>query len=407
MERNGDDIQEALLKGMESFEAFFQREKEKTEHHLWNDLEYPGSLHETLGRMTKENLNKIRKNLEIKNLSSLKKAELADKLAVLIPQNYRRIISLLDQTFYKTIKKIVKNSGIYTYDFSSHTAELLMKYGICFPCLYKGRKALFMPPELIDAFQKSDGHELEKTARRNSEWIRLTQGLLYYYGVISTRMILEKIRELTRTDFNEPDFFNVIDFAVKLYRVVEYSPYGMKYIMVDEDEDEILQERKKRPDIDYFPFTRQQLTKAGDPDFIEITPELNNLMGFLLRHYEIPDEAADDIRGDIVFFIIGGEKPAEVLEYLEEYLESPSKSFLDKLLLLLTEVYNHTRQWALKGHSPAELAGKDTQAAKPARHEEGAANIIDLKRYTKVGRNDPCPCGSGKKYKYCCGRIKR
>jgi len=23
-----------------------------------------------------------------------------------------------------------------------------------------------------------------------------------------------------------------------------------------------------------------------------------------------------------------------------------------------------------------------------------------------VGRNDPCPCGSGKKYKKCCGRPK-
>ena len=22
----------------------------------------------------------------------------------------------------------------------------------------------------------------------------------------------------------------------------------------------------------------------------------------------------------------------------------------------------------------------------------------------KIGRNDPCPCGSGKKYKFCCGR---
>jgi preprotein translocase subunit SecA len=22
----------------------------------------------------------------------------------------------------------------------------------------------------------------------------------------------------------------------------------------------------------------------------------------------------------------------------------------------------------------------------------------------KIGRNDPCPCGSGKKYKHCCGR---
>jgi len=26
---------------------------------------------------------------------------------------------------------------------------------------------------------------------------------------------------------------------------------------------------------------------------------------------------------------------------------------------------------------------------------------MDKKR--KVGRNDPCPCGSGKKYKRCCG----
>ncbi|TMO99282.1 YecA family protein, partial [Pseudoalteromonas sp. S3178] len=24
----------------------------------------------------------------------------------------------------------------------------------------------------------------------------------------------------------------------------------------------------------------------------------------------------------------------------------------------------------------------------------------------KVGRNDPCPCGSGQKYKQCCGKLK-
>ena len=26
------------------------------------------------------------------------------------------------------------------------------------------------------------------------------------------------------------------------------------------------------------------------------------------------------------------------------------------------------------------------------------------RKVTKIGRNDPCPCGSGKKYKVCCGR---
>jgi uncharacterized protein YecA (UPF0149 family) len=25
-------------------------------------------------------------------------------------------------------------------------------------------------------------------------------------------------------------------------------------------------------------------------------------------------------------------------------------------------------------------------------------------RDPKIGRNDPCPCGSGKKYKKCCGK---
>jgi preprotein translocase subunit SecA len=27
-----------------------------------------------------------------------------------------------------------------------------------------------------------------------------------------------------------------------------------------------------------------------------------------------------------------------------------------------------------------------------------------VRKDVKIGRNDPCPCGSGKKYKNCCGR---
>jgi len=33
-----------------------------------------------------------------------------------------------------------------------------------------------------------------------------------------------------------------------------------------------------------------------------------------------------------------------------------------------------------------------------------ATNEPSLIKKKKVGRNDPCPCGSGKKYKKCCGR---
>jgi len=36
--------------------------------------------------------------------------------------------------------------------------------------------------------------------------------------------------------------------------------------------------------------------------------------------------------------------------------------------------------------------------------KEAAAVNAPAKSVPKVGRNDPCPCGSGKKYKKCCGR---
>lgn len=37
------------------------------------------------------------------------------------------------------------------------------------------------------------------------------------------------------------------------------------------------------------------------------------------------------------------------------------------------------------------------------REQKKSSTIV---KERKVGRNEPCPCGSGKKYKYCCGRAK-
>ncbi|WP_058486291.1 preprotein translocase subunit SecA [Defluviitalea phaphyphila] len=38
------------------------------------------------------------------------------------------------------------------------------------------------------------------------------------------------------------------------------------------------------------------------------------------------------------------------------------------------------------------------------RGEENKARTPYRRKTEKIGRNDPCPCGSGKKYKHCCGR---
>ena len=57
------------------------------------------------------------------------------------------------------------------------------------------------------------------------------------------------------------------------------------------------------------------------------------------------------------------------------------------------------------GGGSARPAGGGGAMPQAAPKETKAAPKVPVKREApKVGRNDPCPCGSGKKYKNCCGR---
>ena len=54
-----------------------------------------------------------------------------------------------------------------------------------------------------------------------------------------------------------------------------------------------------------------------------------------------------------------------------------------------------------------QLSGYDHLAQEMAAQQEAAnpRRIEQIVRQTpRVGRNDPCPCGSGKKFKKCCGK---
>jgi preprotein translocase subunit SecA len=61
-------------------------------------------------------------------------------------------------------------------------------------------------------------------------------------------------------------------------------------------------------------------------------------------------------------------------------------------------------------HDPTSAFGETSKAdkAKPSDVVSQAAEDLEKQKPKrsgpKVGRNDPCPCGSGKKYKHCCGR---
>ncbi len=53
--------------------------------------------------------------------------------------------------------------------------------------------------------------------------------------------------------------------------------------------------------------------------------------------------------------------------------------------------------------SHGEVSAFAENSPREARGDHGAKVQTVKRTGEKVGRNDPCPCGSGKKYKKCCG----
>ena len=62
------------------------------------------------------------------------------------------------------------------------------------------------------------------------------------------------------------------------------------------------------------------------------------------------------------------------------------------------------RLYTLKGKKNEEV--KRERVANATSESVGGDGTVKKqpRKVKKIGRNEPCPCGSGKKYKNCCGR---
>ena len=119
----------------------------------------------------------------------------------------------------------------------------------------------------------------------------------------------------------------------------------------------------------------------------------------------------DDTMADVFYVFSTGRGCQAAVEAIREQfdtsdLSSREFSTLTKLLVNASNATRHDSNW---GYTPKEMAAMYGETADvPPAHYDFAVNpnVPVVRKEVKVGRNDPCPCGSGKKYKKCCGRGK-
>lgn len=358
-----------------------------------------------LNAMTKAELDDIRANLNVTGTSSLKKAELADRLAKEIPQFLTRWVPSMLEEQAGVFERIIAEGGI-TQEFGDGDARFDYLRGLGFiSCGVKdGQLYWYMPTEICDGIDAVLSQKPQQRLHLNSEAARLATGVLFYYGYLNFEELYDYVAGYQRKASEEPltfgDFVAVLLNASCWQDTLEVLPQGAKYYTLM-DENKIEDERLKRADLQDALFTYAEIYAAGKEAYVEATPAFNNLTVYLMRHYQLRAPEAVDLVAQALILMQNGSAIQEVLEYFAEEEKIKADEMPPEFLSLLTEFNNTTHMWMLKGHTPNDLMQEDKKQT-----AELTGKIIPFNqvRRHKVGRNDPCPCGSGKKYKNCCMR---
>jgi preprotein translocase subunit SecA len=90
---------------------------------------------------------------------------------------------------------------------------------------------------------------------------------------------------------------------------------------------------------------------------------------------------------------------------LREYQREGYDMFMDLIHSIEAETVGALFHLQVRPHEEIPEEAKPVQQPMFFSHGDGAAAPQPQQRQQKkTGRNDPCPCGSGKKYKKCCGK---
>jgi hypothetical protein len=381
-------------------------------------------LMQLLTGLTREELQAIRKNWDFKGISHLNKKELVKELYGRIPLSVHQWMKLITSSVYEFLKELVSHEGHIYIDIRSEQDLSVLKYlqerGVVFYGKYRGEVLLVMPEEIKKELQHIIGlkpeSKLFEKIEQNTELVLLTIGFLVYYGVYSIIKLPDEIQKYLDFELDPLDYFTVIHELMKAYDIIDYhynSSVALKYVMEPEW---VLEEQHKRSQLEFYQMNRNELVYAGK----NLLPPLNNEYKELadyLRENNINNDRLDEIITRLYLDINNNLSFPQVVSRIAETLDFNTINQIEELNEYILAVYNNTRQWVLKGNTPAEVKSIDIDTnyndIKNNNVKNNVVNITEFQKYKEdnkgtirkakdVGRNDPCPCGSGKKYKKCC-----
>lgn len=339
------------------------------------------NINEYLNVYNVSDLKQMARTISVKNFSKLKKDDLIDAISEKQKQTETAAFAYcyIDEASFKSWQAAnAKNSDFYSLE------EIFGLYimGYAFEDM-DTEDQYFITDVAKDLFNAVDHEENKEKRIMVQRKLNLIRASLHLYGIVSFKQLIHLFKKYYDMDITSEEITSFLDD----------SPYD---ITIDQEKQEIVIDdmndeqynmvRKLQGDRPYYEPEFAKFIKFSNPNFIDESEYHAELKEWIAEYVDVPEDQYHNVYISLLQLIMKGAKQDEVVQYLMslgvEFKDvDDQRRFFDNI----AGIVNNTRHFKFRGHKESELKTKT------------------VVKEIKVGRNDPCPCGSGKKYKKCCG----
>ena len=358
-------------------------------------------LYEALNQYDKKTLLNLGKVYGLKGGYKLKKAELTQALAQTMCHNIHKGLELLSTEDYQCFMRLtqVKEEPIQIETLGA--CRTLLVLGLIY---ISEKKVVQVLPELKQAFSdmKNDLNIVRALKERHllADKVRAyRKAAMQLYGMMPVYDFLMMYKQYEGLDEKQAaEIEQVLEILWGDCEIYCHAYLEDDYLLddsfscVDPEEIDYFKEQiKGKP---YYRPNRDTFLLYSDEEYYEQTLELQAVKKFLNDKFPLQHEKIDAILSDwyldtSIELLPNTDFLSPILDKLACFdLELKEFKDIEQLAGLLMKANNKVRMWINRGYSPQEIRSL----------------MAKQRSEVKLGRNDPCPCGSGKKYKKCCGK---
>lgn len=359
------------------------------------------SLADILPLRSRATLDNFAYNLRIYGTSGLRKAELAERVRAALPDvDYilRSIIKLNREEWRFFVK--IADKGRLTSDIGTPLPYMRAYEDALIQVYRKDQELTFIVPDefkaLYDQMKPLGVFEYKEKMVLIDEYACAAAA---FYGALEIEKLIE-IMEKHGKGLETKSFVESVlnyrsradgEYAVYKKMVIarQFDEYGHKRLK------ELIAAREGKSI--YIPSADEFLKYCGVLYYEETsyTKALKQTIALFLGD----EEKASKLTYDIHHLVLMQARMQDIMDHLHasgvEYRTMPE---MEKMAKAVIDVFNNTRLWSNYGHTPVEASAERRGKTSRTMPQLASFDAPD-------SRNSPCPCGSGKKYKHCCGRV--